>query len=690
MQFSRKYSWCVPLTLSIMTFQPALAETELSTIKVNAGSEDGTKNQAQKLLSVAGAGGDPLRAIEALPGVVLEDDGQGLPAVRGSSPESNNYITDHLPVGYLFHNDGNSTYHNLLIEDFDLKAGAWDAQYHDALGAVIETQLRDPYHEPLQTTLDLSFMRAGILTEGQVTENSAFYAAYRESLLPLYLEKGGDVTDGVAITQVPTNRDYQFKYHWRVNDTSNLKLVANGAKDQMKFEIGEDFDLTDNEPSIEGEFNQNGYFNSQGLLYDRLLENGSTLLIATSHLEEDLYFKVGSLFEIEATSDQYQFKTQLETPLNNGDQIRYGVELNEETIAYDVSGLYDPCNDEVETCDPASLGERYEDDDKEIIESYYAFVAYDWFVTPSWEVTAGLGNGYDNYLKQATYQPRISSRYRFHDQWVFTSSAGKHYQFPRNFFAVTERLGTPSLSLPNANHYVVGLEYELDLDIAIKVETYYKELNDIIISNPDFVSDELTPNEDYYTNNASGEAYGIEFLINKHLTDRWYGWLSVSYSKTKRTNDMTGEEFNFSYDRPWIINLVANYEVTDTITIGGKWRYQSGNLITPINGSTAIYECTSGGETEYTSTYDAATCNSDPYLYDPNEGKINSERLPANHRLDLRLDYKPTDSQKYYFEIVNAYNRQNVSEYEYNEDYTEKEKVVGLGSLFNLGATFVF
>lgn len=673
----------------VTTIAPAWANddaAELSTIQVQGELNTGPKISAQKLLKVPGAGGDPLKAIEALPGVIMDENEDGLPAVRGSSPESNIYFTDHLPMGYLFHNDGYSVYHNLLIEDFELMAGAWDAQYNNALGAVLDTRLRDPYAEDIRTTLDVSFLRAGVLVEGAATENSAFYVAYRESLLQLYLDELYDADEDLAITQVPKNRDYQMKYHVRLSEVSNLKFMANGAKDSMKIRLGEDFDYSKKEPAIVGDLSHNGYYNTQGIHYDTLLAGGTSMLVVASHKEEDLYFKIGQLFDIDATTDDYGLKTLFTTPLKNGDDIRYGFGTHKLDIAYDMSGLYNPCNDEVEICDPASLGESFNSRESLSINRQTAFAAYDWRTTEKWLVTLGVASDYDDYLKEATYQPRFNSRYQLNDVWALTAAVGKHHQFPRDFFAITKDLGNPGLKQPNAEHYVLGFEVQTNDSLSTKVETYYKDLHDIIISNPNYEDEDTTPNITKYTNNASGHAYGVELLINKNRTDKWYGWMSVAYSKTHRKNDMTGESFQFSYDRPWVLNLVANYQLTDKTTMGFKWRYQSGNLITPINGGQAVYQCDSGFEE---SAVDSS-CGSEPYVYNPIEGKMNSERLPATHKLDLRMDYTPHQDRTYYAEMLNAYNRNNVTDYDYSDDYETREAVSSLGTLFSLGATFVF
>jgi hypothetical protein len=57
---------------------------ELSTINVSGGEVKGPEISTEKLLKIPGAGNDPLKAIEALPGVILGGFGPfSVPAVRG-------------------------------------------------------------------------------------------------------------------------------------------------------------------------------------------------------------------------------------------------------------------------------------------------------------------------------------------------------------------------------------------------------------------------------------------------------------------------------------------------------------------------------------------------------------------------------------------------------------------------------
>ena len=64
--------------------------------------------------------------------------------------------------------------------------------------------------------------------------------------------------------------------------------------------------------------------------------------------------------------------------------------------------------------------------------------------------------------------------------------------------------------------------------------------------------------------------------------------------------------------------------------------------------------------------------------------------MPGKHSLDVRLDYKKSEMTEVYFEIVNAYSNQNISDYEYSDDYSSREAVSELETLYSLGAKFTF
>ena len=101
----------------------------------------------------------------------------------------------------------------------------------------------------------------------------------------------------------------------------------------------------------------------------------------------------------------------------------------------------------------------------------------------------------------------------------------------------------------------------------------------------------------------------------------------------------------FEFDRPHILNLIAGLELGDNWQLGAKFQYASGNPFTPVVGVV-----------QKSNTY---------YVVD---GTYNSARLPAYHKLDVRIDKKVVFGSwtlVAYLDLWNVYNRQNVLDYSY-------------------------
>ncbi|MDC2890901.1 hypothetical protein [Psychrosphaera algicola] len=132
---------CLSWALSAEEAETEVVE-EVEKIRVIGSKDSGLELSSDKILKVPDAGNDPIRAVESLPGVVLANG--FAPAVRGSSPFDMYYQSDDVPIGNVFHNDSVSTFHPNLIKSFELKTGAWESDFADAIGGVIDTKLREP------------------------------------------------------------------------------------------------------------------------------------------------------------------------------------------------------------------------------------------------------------------------------------------------------------------------------------------------------------------------------------------------------------------------------------------------------------------------------------------------------------------------------------------------------------------
>ncbi len=670
------------ITLSSIAADTNIQETalELDAIQVESKEESQSEIGVNKLLKVPGAGNDPLQAIGSLPGVTFGTGPRAAPAVRGSSPADNRYLIDFIPVGYIFHSDSSSILNDNSIKDFSLDAAAFPAQYHDATGAVITANSRDPYLDQGQTIIDLSVLKASIFIEQNIDEKQGFYLSARQSLFQYYIENFLDDED-FELTTLPEYYDYQGKYQYQISTQEKVSINLLGARDKAGILFDEDSDQVQQDPGLSGGAEFSDYFDSQSILWEQYNDQGGSHISSLSRLNRELNFAIGLENKIDINSVDYSVRSQWSSILSYQHELLWGFDYTLRDI--DLNGRFDgpPCDEFRVDCRLVDSTEAIISSDNITINSIDVNLADNWAVNNFWTLTPGIAIAYDDYTEQNFIEPKLQSRLLLNDDWAFTAAYGDYHKLPDNFGSYTKDFGNPDLKQTEATHYELGIEHQFNESWFWKVEGYYKDLNNLIVSRASADSYPDLSAEEYnalprYTNDANGEAWGFEFFTNKILSDDWYGWLSIAYSETKRKNLITGESFKYSYDQPWIVNLVSNYQLNQDWQVGFKWRYQSGQLVTPIIAA------------------EDANDADNPGLFNPIYADLNSKRLPDYHRLDVRADrsFKYDDWQMdLYFEVLNIYGQENVVGYNYeNADYSKRENETDLPTIPAVGIKAIF
>ncbi len=126
--------------------------------------------------------------------------------------------------------------------------------------------------------------------------------------------------------------------------------------------------------------------------------------------------------------------------------------------------------------------------------------------------------------------------------------------------------------------------------------------------------------EEPYDNAGVGYVYGGELIARKQLTDRFFGWVSYTYSESKRKDRPDADWRYFDLDQRHNFVILGSYMFGQNKQwrLGGKWQISTGLPYTDIEGS--IYN---------------ATTDSYIPLYSED---VNEEREDAYHQFDIRLD----------------------------------------------------
>jgi hypothetical protein len=610
----------------------ALEEVTVTSRRITQSSEPTA--QTLKLLDVPGSFGDPLQAIYSLPGVVPTEEAGGAPAVRGSGPDDNAFLVDFLPASYIFHDFGHSIFNENLVREFGLKAAGFGSRYGRATGAVFDVSLRDPRVQPLTTTIDASLLRAGALLEAGVGESQSFYVAARASVIDKLLDAADyqpDEEDDISFDQFPKDHDYQAKYLWRLGSHHRVEVSAIGARDEAAASFGARSEDALLDPGMTGRASLEREFSSQAARWI-FEDERHRLQTAFGHLTESRLNKQGDGAEfMNIDKDEWTFRSQYDYRLSAAHSVGAGVEYQSSNYDYAVRLRYRSCSIFSPNCE-TDKGELTLADDEQRIETTDAFVEDILTLAPGVVLTSGVHLARNEYLDESHAEPRIAAQWQLNPALEVRASWGKYHQLPE-IDQIVPIFGSPQLDSPEATHYVLGATYQPAELWSIATDFYYKELDQLVVD---------VPEPTMYVNAATGKAYGVELLVNRDRGNRWYGWLSLSASKTERRNGLTGASIPFDYDVPVVANLVLNYRIHANWEAGLRWNLRSGMPYTPIVGNKP--------NPDY------------PGYYLPVYGGLNSERAKPYHRLDLRIERKfdyGRVSGSYYLDIINAYARKN-------------------------------
>jgi hypothetical protein len=646
--------------------QPAPAASqpaaELPRVEIITRSERAPTSRSvmsgDELRSVPGTGGDTMKALQALPGVAVSDDSSSAPAVRGSRPTDNLYYVDFLPVGYLFHMGGLvSTVHSDLVQQFELYSAAFGPEYGDAIGAVLDVTLRQPRTDRLGGVLNVSLLGADALIEGPINDKQSFYFAVKRSYIDLLLDTVEDEDSGIVIS-VPRYWDYQGKFIWNLNPDHQLSLHATGAADQLDFRVPASSTLGTQEPVLAGDSAINTSYATQALVWDGDFGGGMRHKLAIGHTLDRNTSSVGTALRATARAHTAFLREQFKFKPAAGHDSTLGGSFDSVRLDYDIDAQNARCTEFDPECDFTSAP-RQQGRAKVRADITNLFASHRWQATDAWAVSAGVHHAHDGYLNRRYTEPRLGAEWKWSPRTTFTAAWGRHNQFPAGE-QVIEGFGNTGLWHLRATHSVLGVAQKLDAGWSWKLEAYEKKFSDFVVADPSV----------NYINAASGRSRGAELLVKKDTNtgSKLSGWFALSLSKARRQHDVTGQEFPFDFDQPVIAHLVMQYRQSDRWMYGAKWSYHTGSPETPITGS---YVDTDG-------------------RVRPVYGALNSERLPAYHRLDLRADWKLSPRYSFYGELINAYARKNLSGYSYNADYSERKDVTQLPLLVSFGVLIKF
>ena len=614
--------------------------------------------QADEITRLPGTAGDALRALPALPGIGVANDFSGALYIRGGSDEDNLYYFDRVPVGYPYHFGGIvSSLSSEIIDGIDVYAGGYGVEYGVDSQAVIDISSKNnsPTHFGGKFNLNLLFSEG--LLQGKIGEKGFWYAAGRRSYIDLFIESLS--FDAGAITNFPRFWDYQLKAGYDLSEKHQLSfnLFASGDRFALKLD-GENVD-----EDFRGNIRFESGFEGAGIHLRSFLTERLTSFLSLTRSDFLFDVNVGPALSLNIDAPSYTLREDLTYDLNPKHRLESGLILGLEPGQ--VTGTFTRIPDEGEVDYDIRFEEKVPVDEYVRGQRIEGYLQDRYTVFPFLSVVFGLRFDYFNRTDELSIQPRGNLLVELPNRSELQFAYGIYNQTPIPAI-LSPTIGNPALKSSRASHYILELKRQLSQETEIKMAAYYKDLTELA----------TTDEEAAYLNQGVGYAQGTEIFLRHRRGNRFFGWVSYAYALSKR-RDRAGEPYRpYSFDQTHVATFAASYNLTPTWEFGAKWQYRTGNPYTPVEDAKIQFDPRNGKP-----------------IYIPIYAETNSDRLPTYHRLDLRVSkiFQLSDWKLGVFlELLNTYNRKNLLDYNYSDDYKTRDDLYQLPILPYLGITAEF
>ena len=677
-----------------------------------------TEIRGSELLRIPGTANDALKGLTTLPSIGIPNDYFGVLYIRGSEPGSNLYYLDRTPLGYPFHWGGLlSTISSETIEEIDIYAGGYGAEFGLDSQAVLDIHARDSLDERLSGKFNLNILYSEGLLETKIGDKNYFSVSGRRSYLDLIVGPIIEAQTGQE-QQFPYFSDYQLKFARPLGEKHHLTLNAVAATDHFKIvEDTQSEGANAREAAPSSALFKNG-FSGQGIhLRSAFTEN------LTSHLSLTRSFNFLTINFKGVVSESHTLTPEGEWVLDEVDYAHYDVNVKvpvyivREDISYKLTPTFQlepgflfsfsPANSfedgrfpEYETSAEEVTRELINEDgevvgERPVVESQTRLTGmeeihdefgHDFYRTEGYlqgrydpleflSVALGIRLDYLNVTEELSIQPRGSVSFKLPGGSNLRFAYGHYEQSPQPAQLLAED-GNPGLESSLTRHYIMELEHPLSSRTELKFATYYKTSHGLVITKsslsslyegtgeevrslalaPEVRSYSLASFDELanYLNEGMGYVVGTEAFLRHRIPDKFFGWISYAYTHAERREHIFYAYRPYLFDNTHILSLVANYTFTPNFEIGAKWQYLSGTSEVPISAVALIQ--------------DPVTRGLNPLLASADE-QLSTELAPY-HKLDFRISYKwNVKGMKIggFLDILNVYNRKNKIKFIFEE-----------------------
>ena len=614
------------------------------------------------VVTLPGSLGDPVRALQNLPGVARAPFGSGQLQIRGGGPEDTSYLINGVRIPIAFHFSAVTTVVAAdMLKSVNFLSGSWGARYGRAVGGVVDLETDDDLPKKAVTSASLDIFQATGFTRQRLGANTTLSLSARRSYIDTIAQPILAANDASDL-RVPRYYDAQMHFVQFLKNNGRVTATLLASEDRFRLLGVEGGDAVSYKTSFQkgilrwlqpvaAGFSVETVFSVGPELQELELTDEATDLSSLG-IPVDLFGDLPSTGVVrEEALPRWSLRHEwLRLPGDHWFGVRGGLDLTwgQQAIEYTLG-------EDIQEKIGVSMPSLY-------LEPTFRVGPVDIIPGARWEV-------YDasNALLDGVLDPRLRVRVAVGTTEILGGLGW--FSQPPSMRELLAREG-PSLTFERSRQLTLNVNQPIGSDAKVGVAVYNNRRTNLVTGRDDlfrFDRTTLVPATYFnpFINGGNGRAYGVEFH-GTWTTPRRVLWASLSLSRAFRTDLPSTEERPADADQPVNLTLIGSQEL-GLWRLGARARFATGPALTPVVG--ALY-------------------STDLQSWLPIYGTPYSDRAPSFFALDIRID-RTFEIRRWeiatYLEVQNATNRSNVEIPSWNEDYTQLSPVTGLPILPVLG-----
>ncbi len=595
-----------------------------------------------KMLSVeeanryAGGFDDPARLASSFAGVA-SNVGNNAIIIRGNAPKFIQWKMEGVEIPNpnhfadlgAFGGGGLTALSSNLLANSDFFTGAFPSEYNNAISGVFDMKMRKGNNSKHEHSAEFGLIGIDFASEGPLNKNknSSYLVNYRYSTLGLLSSLLPEDAQGTNY------QDLAFKLNFYTKEAGSFSLWGLGLIDNSGTTAKKDASLWEYKKDSQNEKAQQ-FMGAAGINHRYFFKNNtyinSTIVISASGLK----FKADQLdnnlvstpeSKIENTNYNITFKSIINKKFSKSHTNRTG--FSAVGMHYDLL-----------------LREAKNTNQLETIVSKNGFsTLLSGFTNSTFNfnkitLNAGVNAQLFTLNNSHTIEPRLGLSYQLNQKNKLSFGYGLHSRIEQlhTYFVkdpITNNTPNKELDFTKAHHFVLGYDWNISDKLHLKIEPYFQYLYDIpYIKNS--ATSLLNVEKDWfeidtYINGGKGKNYGVDFTLEKYISNGLYYLVTASVFNSEYKTD-SNTWYNTRFNRNYLANFLIGKEYVigkrnqNLLSINLRLSYQGGDrysLIDVVN-SNATQDVVYDETTPFTQQADASFVSHITVNYQWNKKKI--------------------------------------------------------------------